>query len=257
MDIRSYTTLSQGLQQSVSQLAASCRAHDNSSLSYPLSPEEGALSHYLAFGSPQKLIGALAVSSWDDDTVEIAAFTLPEERQKGCFSQLLALALEDFEDYVFLFAAPLGCKDTLSALIALGAEHSHDEHQMEFSLGNSLLPRFPSLPKTDVSLIPPGDILSPGARWLLVCGHAPDSPVGSCLTSPVSASCLCLHQVMVPQKLRGQGFGSRLVFELLKYLKSTDILRLALHVSGDNAPALSLYKKAGFRITETLSYYSY
>ena len=55
MDIRYYTALPPGLQQPVCLLAACCRAHDNSSLSYPLPPEEGVLRHYLAFGSPQKL----------------------------------------------------------------------------------------------------------------------------------------------------------------------------------------------------------
>lgn len=257
MDIRYYTALPPGLQQPVCQLAACCRAHDNSSLSYPLPPEEGVLRHYLAFGSPQKLVGALAVISWDEDTVEIAAFTQPEERKKGFFSKLLALALADFKDYEILFAAPFGCRDTMYTLNALGAEHSHDEHQMEFSLSQNRLPGFPPPPQKPATLVPPRDILSPGARWMLLSGHTPDSPVGTCLTSPVSPSCLCLHQVMVPRKLRGQGFGSLLVYELIRHLETTEFLRLILHVSGDNAPALALYKKAGFRITETLSYYCY
>ncbi|WP_243134402.1 GNAT family N-acetyltransferase [Enterocloster asparagiformis] len=35
------------------------------------------------------------------------------------------------------------------------------------------------------------------------------------------------------------------------------ISTLTLQVSGDNLPALRLYKKTGFHITETLSYYLY
>ncbi len=78
MDIRYYTALPPGLQQPVCQLAACCRAHDNSSLSYPLPPEEGVLRHYLAFGSPQKLVGALAVISWDEDTRAHGMMQIPQ-----------------------------------------------------------------------------------------------------------------------------------------------------------------------------------
>jgi ribosomal protein S18 acetylase RimI-like enzyme len=45
--------------------------------------------------------------------------------------------------------------------------------------------------------------------------------------------------------------------KLFALLAAAGIKKVILQVSGDNAAALALYKKTGFRITETLSYYLY
>ena len=44
---------------------------------------------------------------------------------------------------------------------------------------------------------------------------------------------------------------------LVSSLEREGIRRICLQVSGSNEPALHLYRKTGFRITETLSYYLY
>ena len=51
--------------------------------------------------------------------------------------------------------------------------------------------------------------------------------------------------------------GFLLMSRLIYCLQKTQIRRLLLHVSGSNVPAVALYKKTGFGITETLSYYMY
>lgn len=257
MNICHYATLSKNLQTSVCQMTAGCRLHDQSSLSYPFSPKEGADCHYLAANDLGELCAVLAVIPLDSNTAEISAFTRPDQRKKGCFSRLLALALNDYEDFDFLFAVSPRCKDTLATLDALDAEFSHEEHQMEFLLDRKQLPDISSPSHAGFTLTVPENILSPGAQWLLVQEAKLSSPIGSCLTSPVSPDCLCLHQVRITPSLRGQGLGRLLIRQLLWQLGQTDISRVVLHVSGDNIPALSLYKKTGFRITETLSYYYY
>lgn len=257
MKICRYTTLSESLQMSVRQMTAGCRLHDQSSLSYPLSPEEGADRHYLAVNGQGELCAALAVIPLDSHTAEISAFTRPELRKKGCFSRLLTLALNDYEDIDFLFAVSPCCKDTLAVLDALDAEFSHEEHQMEFLLGRKQLWDISSPSHAGLTLLVPENILAPNAQWLLVQKTDLASPIGSCLTSLVSPGCLCLHQVGIVPSLRGQGLGRLLIHQLLWQLGQTTISRVVLHVSGDNIPALSLYQKTGFRITETLSYYYY
>ncbi len=89
------------------------------------------------------------------------------------------------------------------------------------------------------------------------CHPAPHTLAGSCLTSPVSQDTLCIHHVEILPDLRGRGLGFLLMSRLIYCLQKTQIRRLLLHVSGSNVPAVALYKKTGFGITETLSYYMY
>ena len=49
----------------------------------------------------------------------------------------------------------------------------------------------------------------------------------------------------------------RQVRELLRLAPDMGLSAITLQVSGDNTPAVNLYKKTGFHITETLSYYLY
>lgn len=81
--------------------------------------------------------------------------------------------------------------------------------------------------------------------------------IGSCLTTRVALDCVCLHQVEILPDWRVKGYGKILMELLLARLCEAGVRRVILQVSGDNAPALALYKKTGFRVTETLSYYLY
>ena len=53
-----------------------------------------------------------------------------------------------------------------------------------------------------------------------------------------------------------RGYGKAFFFQVLKSLQE-NTSTVTLQVSGNNTVALNLYKKTGFRITETLSYYLY
>lgn len=242
-------------QQALLSLVRLCQKHDSLSLSYPIDSEDGVSVHYLLSDSSSHLLSALALLSLDDTTYECVAFTHPAHRQKGYFSRLLALALESCQECDLLFPVSGSCPDTLAALKALGAELSHQELRMERELSVSL----PCTPSTQhhAKLLAPESVFSENAIWKLSFSSSADV-IGSCLTSPVSPGVLCLHQVEIADRLRGQGFGLMLLCQLLTRLQQENGLkRLLLHVSADNLPAVSLYKKTGFRITETLSYYWY
>ena len=66
-----------------------------------------------------------------------------------------------------------------------------------------------------------------------------------------------LYGFEIREGQRGRGFGTSLLIKVLSFLAEREPLPVTLQVSGSNGPALSLYKKTGFRITETLSRYLY
>ena len=67
----------------------------------------------------------------------------------------------------------------------------------------------------------------------------------------------CLFEVEIAEPFRGHGLGQAMIRQLQDLTPAIGISTLTLQVSGDNLPALRLYKKTGFHITETLSYYLY
>lgn len=268
--------------QAILLLTEYCREHDSISLAYPLSAEEAVLSHYLLTDSRGQLLSALALLPLDDSTLECIAFTDPCHRKKGCFSRLLSLALEDCKEQDLLFPVSGSCADTLAVMDALGAELFRQELQMERDLSLPLFSPCLLSGHEDADLLAPDDIFSENALWRLaipgpcrtcpvswdIVGPCRTTPVsrdivGSCRTTPVSRDILCLHEVEILPSMRGQGLGTALLCRLLSFLQEENRQRrepmgkLLLHVSADNPAAVALYKKTGFRITETLSYYWY
>lgn len=91
-------------------------------------------------------------------------------------------------------------------------------------------------------------------------GNAPKAiDAGTCRTTIFDrhAGTACLYAFEIVPELRGRGIGKKALCLILRFLKEQGVKLLFLQVSGDNTAALNLYKKAGFRITETLSYYFY
>lgn len=264
--------------QAILLLTEFCRKQDFLSLTYPLSEEEEVLYHYLLTDSQGQLLSVLALLPLDDSTLECIAFTDPRYRRRGFFSRLLSLAMEDCRDPDLLFPVSGHCADTQAVLDALGAELFRQDLQMERDLS---LPLSFLCPPADsrrtraclkihsCHLLIPDDIFSENALWRLVipelCRTSPTASyiVGSCRTSPVSRNSLCLHEVEILPSMRGRGLGTVLIWQLLSFLQNGNkkwnepVGKILLHVSGDNRPAVALYKKTGFRITETLSYYWY
>ena len=73
----------------------------------------------------------------------------------------------------------------------------------------------------------------------------------------VFSSYYYLYGLEIHEKYRGQGHGNHLLLQVIHDLAAFDPLPLRLQVSGENIPAVSLYKKTGFQITETLYGYLY
>ncbi len=90
-------------------------------------------------------------------------------------------------------------------------------------------------------------------RGLVWCVGPPGAPVAKLERSVSSRRWgVQLSGIVVDEKHRGAGLGQRLVAEAVRTALSTPGQRgpVSLHVRGDNRPALLVYERAGFRVTE-------
>lgn len=273
------STLSESQTHEIELLTKSCRSHDNIRLTYPAEESGGGCIHYLLYEDGGVLAAILAMLPLDAGRVECCAFTLPTHRRRGYFSCLLKAAMKEFEEYEILFAVQESCPDTMETLAALGAELESREHQMalllpqcQFAGGSSTcLVRQPGLTLLGqrVTACSSGSATACSSDRATACSSgsaiceiewtlAKDSlPIGRCFTTPVSGVCVCLHRLEIAESLRRHGYGSDFMSLLLPQLSSMGIRKVILQVSGHNTAAAALYKKTGFRLTETLSYYCY
>ena len=230
----------------------------------------------------------LSLSILDNETAECRAVTNPAFRRQGYFSALLEEAETLAGERDILFPVPDSCTDGLAVMHALEAECLSAEYEMACRLGASIH-SFSHIHCNNPCYTNQNSTLFETAKWTLVSdkgknedsfslhvreeneevivngqttfhtnSHFPTVDlIGSCLTTRTSETCVCLHHVEICENLRGKGFGTILIRRLLEELANFGIKRVILQVSGDNTPALSLYKKTGFAITQSLSYYLY
>ncbi len=262
--------------QAVRDLVSLCCRADGIRLSYPLEADEAAgdTRHYLLAAADGSLPAVLALTFCDDQTAECTAFTHPAYRRRGYFSRLLSEAVDACEDSDILFPVCEECADTMAALRSLDAELQYRELRMVTELpdgGAAPEPDTGSLALTPGTPDADGDVLwtmTPGTPdadgdmlWTMAPGDALSSGsprvIGTCRTLPLGPSSVCLHSVEIAPDLRGRGYGTRMLALLIPALAGRRVRQIVLHVSEDNRAAVALYKKAGFRIAETLSYYLY
>jgi len=251
--ISSTNLLTQKQQAGLASLAALCRQHDHTDLSYPM---EDDLTHFLAYLPDGTLVSCLTLIPYGDDLAECCAFTHPDFRNHGAFSCLLEEGLAHIPDSNLLFAVSGACADTLKTLEALGAEKDSEELVMECDLTDSNGPADFNYISTSSQENPEIFSLhqSSDTEFSLYQG---DTLLGTAFAEPVSESSVCLHHVEILPAYRHQGFGTVFFTLLLPALARQGFHTALLQVAGDNAPAISLYKKTGFSVTKTLSYYFY
>lgn len=240
-------TLSEKEKIQIGSIVTACNSHDSIRLSYPI--EDGAC-HFLLFDDNGSVISALSLFfSWED-CCECTAFTLPEKRGQGCFSQLFSLALSWLEEkeeqenagYDLLFVTSPGCRETMIVLETLEAEYDYSEYIMERRIEKETIPEDP------IHLE-----FQEGGLCLGLLNH---KIIGSCRLD-YDCGFACLYEMEIKEPFRNQGLGSRFLFSLFPRLMENGIHILRLQVTSTNGAALSLYKKTGFHICETLSYYLY
>lgn len=214
--------------------------------SIPAFPTDGVETLLMA-QSGGRILSALALLT--GDPAECVIYTDPDFRSRGLARYLLSAAEEDISDVDVLFFASGDDAATLSALRAIGAEHDADHLLMELSLTAPPLAGTPS-PVPDIAVSAEGDAL-------LFTAAQPAQNIGHCRIT-LFADSACFHDLWVEPDFRRHGVGRALLTRSIRELTArTKVSRLWLHVLGDNSAAIALYKKTGFRVTETLCQYLY
>lgn len=252
-------TLTAAQADAFEQLTGLCRAHDKIRLSCPL---DGDRFYLLTGESPDgtgRPVLNSAVAVFEGDGLwECYGFTRPDARMRGYFSSLLEMLEQDAAQALpepdLCFVADPNRSAAVNALAAIGAELWYEEYAMEWNKGAC-------------GNLPP-DPLSPSPLRLTSVSGGPESRLDftawlsgnqkagsfSLYLQPPSA---CLFELEIAEPFRGRGLGLAMVRQLQDLTPAIGISTLTLQVSGDNLPALRVYKKTGFHITETLSYYLY
>ena len=235
-------------------LQETCNEYDHISFSFPLEEESICCLLY----ENERLLSALIAFFTDSDTMECYGCTLPGERQKGYFTSLLKELVNEYSDCDFIFPVYENCRDGIKTLQAMEASFCYTEHFMECSIPVSAK----SVLKEE----------NKERKDLTILAHKnPDDQicyeffknrelVGMC-SLDVQEKSAYLYGFEISEHLRGQGLGTACLDLFLKTYMSLPADQrtktIYLQVSGDNLPAVALYKKAGFKIRESLSYYLY
>lgn len=244
MDITISSSLTPREKDKIFLLLDACYKKEPVSLTFPTEEAD----HYLLAWENGRLLCAAALLEEDETVYECTAFTRLDCRRNGIFGAVLEKGLSLLpEDTELLFYIDKKSPDALEAVTALGAELLSDEHMME--LASDAVSAMKGMGKT-------GDLMvteaMEGEQAILVFSDAHGS-----LNISLYGTHYYLYGFEIREGQRGQGFGTSLLIKVLSFLAEREPLPVTLQVSGSGGPALSLYKKTGFRITETLSRYLY
>lgn len=247
MRLSAIHTLNSARIAGIHSLVSDCRQAEGLSLSFPFTDAD----LYVLLQENGQILSAAAFTDMGG-VFECSAFTHPSVRRQGYFSRLLKAALPRLpKGTELLFYTNAACLDAQKTLSALGARKAPDEYFMELSLKDFQPESFPDHSPT----APCQEPFQPDKReesgiftYQAFCGS---------VQIAVYPDWYYLYGLEIHEPFRGQGLGRALLFFVLSDLKDKNPLPLRLQVSGDNLPALSLYEKTGFRITETLSCYLY
>ena len=244
MNITVSSVLTPGEKEEVFLLLNACCKKEPISLTFPTEEAD----YYLLAREHGRLLCAAALLEEEETIYECTAFTRPDCRRNGIFGAVLEKGLSLLpEDTELFFYVDKKSPDALEAMAALGAELLSDEHMMELAADavSSMKDRAEAKALTVTEAME-------GEQAILVFS----SPHGS-LNISLYGSHYYLSGFEIREEQRGRGFGTDLLLQVLAFLAERAPLPVTLQVSGSNLPALSLYKKTGFRITETLSRYLY
>ncbi len=196
------------------------------------------------------MTAVLSLTEADELLYDCSAFTRPDCRRQGLFTELLDEAFAYLpEDTKLCFRTDGTCADTNAALEAIEAECVQEDHMMELDLRDgSALHLFEGLD--------PIPYTCEETRIDTFRNRNYISPFGS-IQFTFFSNYLCLHSFEIHEEMRGRGYGNRLLCTALLDLADENAGIVRMHVEGDNETALALYKKTGFRITETLFTYLY
>lgn len=260
MNIIHSLSLSQKQAKDIRYLTELCHQADGCTLSCPV---DGDAFWFLYEESQNGRHGFpaafFAVYKVEADCWECYAFTRPDRRGRGYFSALLEEAgtySQEEGEADLCFVTDGRCRDSLDILEHLEAEFWYNEYIMERCLEqNGRIAPDKTADRNQSETEDHGldfsfRLVKKDTEWEL------EAPQGSCRLT-VRGDGAFLYGLEILPELRGQGTGTRFVRGIISTLEAHGCKTLRLQVSGTNEAALRLYKKTGFVIAQTLSYYLY
>lgn len=242
------------LSKDLSLLQKTCNEYDHITFSFPL--EEDCICCLLY--EDERLLSALIGFFTDPDTMECYGCTLPDKRQNGHFTFLLKELVNDYPDCDFIFPVYEDCQDGLKTLQAMEASFCYKEYFMELSTPMSEEAIFikENKDRNDLTISSRKD----SDDQICYEFFKDKAVVGKCRLD-IQENSAYLYGYEISESLRRQGLGTACLRLFLKtytsLLSNQRKDTIYLQVSGDNLPAVALYKRAGFQIRESLSYYLY
>lgn len=235
-------------------LIASCKSKEPMSLSAPLDDDidYDILLLYQDSDSSNPVLKAMAFLFFPEECLcECCVFVEPDSRRQGHFSRLLDKCLDLVEAYEkklgrqvdFCFLVDEKTPSAMAVMEAIQAEYWYSEYKME----RELTKKDSSLSMASLAIKDEGDNL--------YSALLEDKVIGTCAILP-SGSEFYLYAFQIQEAYQGQGYGREFLRGILALLSAKGG-KVSLQVSGSNYIARNLYKKTGFRTTESLSFYLY
>ena len=220
---------------------------------------------------PGELVAALCIYHMGDTKDgkpidEICAMTHPAWRRRGCFTALFSMAKALLRPVLRFGVYPSpspagkagggresgGAGDAETFLEHLGAEFTHKEQFMTLPLPDPCFKAETEPLELTIREEAEGSgsdsDSAPSATLTVTC------PFGECYLT-LFGSRAYLFGVLIYRRFRGQGYGYRMLHALLSRLPERGIREVFLEVSSENLPAVRLYEKLGFAVSESLAYY--
>ena len=221
-------------------------------------PEDADI--FLLYYEGSELVAALCIYHMGDTKDgkpidEICAMTHPAWRRRGCFTALFSMAKALLRPVlrfgVYPSPSPAGkAGDAEAFLEHLGAEFTYQEQFMTLPLPDPCFKAETEPLELTIREEAEGSDSdsAPSATLTVTC------PFGECYMT-LFGSRAYLFGVLIYRRFRGQGYGYRMLHALLSRLPERGIREVFLEVSSENLPAVRLYEKLGFAVSESLAYY--
>ena len=230
-------------------------------------PEDADI--FLLYYEGSELVAALCIYHMGDTKDgkpidEICAMTHPAWRRRGCFTALFSMAKALLRPVLRfgIYPSPSpagkaggdresgGAGDAETFLEHLGAEFTYQEQFMTLPLPDPCFKAETEPLELTIREETEGSDSdsAPSATLTVTC------PFGECYLT-LFGSRAYLFGVLIYRRFRGQGYGYRMLHALLSRLPERGIREVFLEVSSENLPAVRLYEKLGFAVSESLAYY--
>ncbi|HLI90374.1 MAG TPA: GNAT family N-acetyltransferase [Ktedonobacteraceae bacterium] len=279
-------TLTETELTAIEQLVEVCNRYENLHLRLNwelLRARPGVVVDDFLFYEHGRLVGYLALDSFDPEQQELSGMVHPDHRRRGIFSTLLSAAKEECAwrgVRKMLLSCERASNSGCAFAASIGARYSFSEYEMvlEHFQGQSALDtrlHFREAGDADLDLLAAIMAASFGypeaeTREMVARRGGPDrrfyimtfregstgseEPVGLLRLDETSDEFGIYSFGIVPD-YRRRGYGQQMLEEAIRTIRAKSQQPIVLYVDTTNAPALALYRSCGFQIRTTYDYY--